>query len=689
MKKIMVAYIDNYDEITFLVEKRGRYKAKSFYLYDAEDLVEELSVLYHATENNLIKIGLRVRTKLNLHHSYAILDDLNHNVPVYSGSVVRTAEFESEFYYDGPLGFDYTPSYTTFRVWSPVAKSIFIGLQYPDGRKERRELTYSRRGVWTVEISDDLDGVAYVYYVKLFEKYEKVLDPYALSSSANGEYNYVINLDKLYQPKYNKPQFSGYYTDAVVYEASIRDLTCSLSDENRGTFLGLVDEREDYGLNYISSLGVTHLQILPMSDFGGVDDIDKDKNYNWGYNPEQFFIPCGWYSKNPNDPYSRLNELLMLVDEAHKRNLRIVMDVVYNHVYEFKNFPFEKLVPGYFYRVDLYGNYTNVSGCGNDLATEKRMCSRFIIDNLKYWVKQFHISGFRFDLMGLLDIETLNHAYEELRKIEPEIIVYGEGWNMPNTIPDAFRPHSYNHYKMPRFAFFNDKYRDVLKGNQWNKSLGYAFGSADYAYDIFHMVTGSSLDSYRFQNPNQTVNYVECHDNFTFYDFAVKELKLSEEEAITGGRLALQIIAISLGIVFIHAGEEFYRTKHGVENSYNSNDSINLFDYQRRDLYLEDIEGLRELLQIRKEHPEFRMTNLPDIERKIHLIGEMCSEHVLCYCIDGSGYLLTILIKNQRGNYTFFANQSRMIFNGRRSCNLFEAQYDLIEPGVYIFKEDR
>ena len=203
------------------------------------------------------------------------------------------------------------------------------------------------------------------------------------------------------------------------------------------------------------------------------------------------------------------------------------------------------------------------------------------------------------------------------------------------------------------------------------------------------MVTGSSLDSYRFQNPNQTVNYVECHDNFTFYDFAVKELKLSEEEAITGGRLALQIIAISLGIVFIHAGEEFYRTKHGVENSYNSNDSINLFDYQRRDLYLEDIEGLRELLQIRKEHPEFRMTNLPDIERKIHLIGEMCSEHVLCYCIDGSGYLLTILIKNQRGSYTFFANQSRMIFNGRRSCNLFEAQYDLIEPGVYIFKEDR
>lgn len=686
MKQNYVAYIDDYNEITYLISKKGKYKAKSFYLYEDNKMIEELKVAYLHIENEFVKIVLNVKTKLILQHPYVIIDDLNNIIPVYTGSIVRTAEFESEFYYDGPLGYHYNSSSTIFRIWSPVARSIIIKLKYPDGTTSEKELVYQNKGLWTVEISGDLDGVAYIYNVKIFDAYERVNDPYAIASSANGEYNYVVNIQKFYQMKYPKPLFSGKYTDAVLYEGSIRDLTCSFKAENKGTFKGLTES--DF-FSYLFDLGVTHFQVMPMFDFGGVDDTSKDKFYNWGYNPEQYFVPSGWYTTNPNDAYTRINELLKMIDTAHQNGIRIIMDVVYNHVYKIKNFPFEKLVPGYFYRVDMYGNYTNTSGCGNDLATEKRMCSKFIKDNLKFWAQTYHISGFRFDLMGLLDIETLNHAYHELKQIDSEIMVYGEGWNMPNTIPDAYRPHSYNHYKIPQYAFFNDTYRDIIKGSQWEGTEGYIFGKKDLHLEIFNLLGGSSINNYKFQNPNQTINYVECHDNYTVIDFGMKNCKLTEEEAIQGARLALQMLAISLGVVFLHAGQEFYRTKKGVENSYNSNDKINLYDYQRRKLYSDEIKGLKELLAIRKEFSVFRMSNIYEIEKNMKSVDELCTPHCLVYCLDGNDYILTIVVKNDNDEEEFVYSNGAMIFNGRNRVLEKKESYTLKEKGVYIFKEDR
>ncbi|MDE7105622.1 MAG: type I pullulanase, partial [Anaeroplasmataceae bacterium] len=683
----MMAFIDTYNEITFLVQRKNRFKAKSFYLYDEDLFVEELKVNYSNSEHNMVKISLRVNTKLILHHNYFIVDDLKHHVPVYSGSIVRTSEFESKYFYDGKLGFEYTKEATTFRVWSPVAKSIYVSICYKDGSLDRKDLNYQNHGVWVATVDGDLEGASYVYYVKIFDYYEKVLDPYGLSAGENREYNYVIDLNKLYKIEHEKPFYSGHPVDAVIYEANVRDMTGHLNNELKGTFLGLVDEDENKGLNYISSLGVTHLQLMPVFDFGGVDDKKRDLYYNWGYNPEQYFVPSGWYSFNPKDPYSRLNEYLRLIDEAHKRGMRVVMDVVFNHVYDRKNFPFEKLVPGYFYRVDAYGNYTNVSGCGNDLATEKRMCSRFIVDNLVYWAKFFQISGFRFDLMGLLDIETLKFAYQKLKEIDTNILLYGEGWNMPNTIPDAYRPHTYNAYKMPQYGFFNDKYRDTLKGSQWNHSLGYAFGHPASPKEIFHLMGGSILDGYRFQNPNQSINYVECHDNYTLYDFAIYGTGASEEVAIRGGRVALQMIAVSLGMVFIHAGQEFYRTKRGVENSYKSEGSINRFDYARRNRFQEDIEGIKDLLRIRRYYPEFRMQNPCDIERKMIFIEELSNENRVCYCLDGTEYRLTIVVKNTTDSYTFILNHSAMIFDGHKASSIKQDSYILEDAGIFIFKE--
>ena len=684
MNKSIMGFIDTYDEINIIYTKKAKYIAKNFYLYTGDDLVEKLHINYISTEGSITKVSVKVKNKLDLHVNYTILDDFDNMIPVYTGSVVRTSEFESNYFYGGKLGFIYTKEYTTFRIWSPVASSIYVELVYQTGKKSKRELTYYQKGVWEVEIPGDLDGVAYIYYVKVFDKYKRMNDPYAISSSANGKYNYVIDVNKLYKMKYDKPKFTGNYSDAVIYEASIRDLTHNIEGENKDSFLGLVNGG---ALDYIKELGITHLQLMPIYDFGGVDDIEKDAEYNWGYNPEQYFVPNGWYSKNPNNPYSRINELLELIDECHKRGLHVVMDVVFNHVYEKNKFPFEILVPGYFYRVDGFGNYTNISGCGNDIASEKRMCSRFIIDNLKFWAEMYDMSGFRFDLMGLLDIETLNNAYVELKEIDSNIMVYGEGWNMPNTIPDAFRPHLYNHFKMPKFAFFNDKYRDTLKGSQWDKTAGVIFGLSDRIYDLYHLITGSCLDHYRFDNPSQSINYVECHDNYTVYDYGKYVLNLPEEDIIDGARLASQIVAISYGAPFYHAGQEFYRTKQGVENSYKSNDEINIYDNNRKKEYLEDIKGLASLLKIRKKYPEFRIDNQVIIEKRVKLIPNLCTNNTLVYTITGVSNKFSIVVKNNRETYKFNC-PGNMIFNGHHHCNMIGPDYTLTNIGVYIFIEE-
>lgn len=687
-KNKMVAFIDTFEDITVLIDKKGKYKGKEFSLMDTEgNIIEKLTIQYHSLEPNFLKFGLKSYTSLELTKEYYILDDLRHMIPLYSGSVVRTTEFESLYFYDGPLGIEYSPEKTTFRVWSPVAREIRLKLIYGNGKEDIKYLSYGKKGLWSITITGDLEGVGYLYEVKVFSDYVSTLDPYAIASTANHEYNYVIDLKKTYQMKNDIPEFSGYYTDAVLYEASIRDMTCQLESDKKGTYLGMLENQDGISnIEYIKSLGITHLQLMPVFDFGGVDDTHKNDLYNWGYNPEQYFVPSGWYSSNPCDPYSRINEYKELIDLAHKNGLRVVMDVVFNHVYKVDYFPFDVFVPGYFYRVDLYGNATNTSGCGNDLATEKRMCSRFIIDNLKYWAKEYKISGFRFDLMGLLDIETLNQAYDELKLICPDIMLYGEGWNMPNTIPDAYRPHSYNHYKMPHFAFFNDKFRDTIKGSQWNSSVGYAFGHRDSDYDIFHLLSGSSLDHYRFSNPYQSVNYVECHDNYTIYDYA-KKLGATEEEALDGARLALQMVCISEGIPFIHAGEEFYRSKKGIENSYIHSDEYNCFDLKRRALYQSTVCGIRDLLTIRKQYPEFRMKSVMEMTQNLQLVKEWSDDGGICYQLLNKNYILTVCIKNSKVEKKLLFASAEMIFDGHKKCSIMNNEFRLNEIGVFIFKE--
>jgi len=688
MEKIK-AYIDSFSELTILVDKQINKPNTTFYLLDGRER-KRLTILNGYEEEMHYKYIVN-NPNVKLNKEYYISDNYGNKGLLRSGAVVRDPLYDSMFSYDGPLGVEYSKNKTTFRLWTPVAKEIYVELINGDN-KERYSLTYKDRGLWEVSIYKDIECYGYLYYVRIFEDFKCILDPYAISSSANRKMNYVIDPNKLYKMKYKKPSFSGKYTDAIIYEASVRDFTYDLKSENKSTFLGLVENNptkanNPTGLAYIASLGVTHIQLLPIFDFGGVDDVSKNSKYNWGYNPEQYSVPSGWYSKNPNDPYSRINELLELIDNCHKYGLRVNMDVVFNHVYDFKVFPLDYLNPGYNYRVDTSGKMSNASYCGNDFASERYMCSRLICDALDYYVKCYNVDGFRFDLMGLLDVDTMNTAYNRLIKLEPQIMLYGEGWNMNNPLPNEFRAHMFNYYKIPEYAFFNDKFRDFIRGNQFDGTGGFVFAKKDSKFDLYHLLLGSCFEYYKFKSPTQSLNYVECHDNYTMFDYAKTYLGLKDEEAFDSSRLALELVLISNGIPFIHAGEEFYRTKQGVENSYNTKDSINKIDYARRDKYISLVNTVKDLIKIRKEYPFFRLDDAAAIKGSVSYLDGIAREDVFAYHIGYNEQELFIIVKNSnREDCLALDDDNELIFDGFKSCSVKD-EADISKMGVYIIKK--
>ena len=645
---------------------------------------------YEENEHN--KYIARFMDTICLHKDYYIEDEFGNRGYLNSGSIVRDPKFDEIFEYNGPLGAIYSDSKTVFRIWSPVAKEVIVKIFY-NGKNEEHHLTYLEdENVWEYVREGDIEKYKYIYKSRVNEEFNEVLDPYAISSGANAKYNYVIDSSKLYQMKHDIPYFSGNYTDAIIYEVNIKDFTQDLTSNNKGCFLGMIENRQtingSIGIEYIKSLGVTHVQLLPVFDFEGVDDVDKTVKYNWGYNPVQFFVPCGWYSENPDDPYSRINELLKLIDAFHGAGIRVNFDVVFNHVYETPYLAFGKIIPGYDFRVDYSGELSNASGCGNVLATERKGVSRLIKDALKYYQSVFKASGFRFDLMGLLDIDTLNDVEKELREVDPTVMLYGEGWNMHNPLPEEKRPSMDNYKKIPGYAFFNDKFRDFVRGSHWNKNAGYAFNREAQSYDINNLVLGSCLNNYKFDNPTQSVNYVECHDNYTFYDFGYYSMGLDDHQVIDAARIAIATIMTSEGIPFIHAGQEFFRTKQGIENSYRNKGLVNKFNYLRRDKYIQDVCMLIDLISIRKKYPVLRLKTKEEIEKNVAVFDDLVGEHKTAFVFNGEKYQLFVIIKTDYRDESIDLGNTKLLFDGYKKCGYRVFKYTMKHPGVYIFRKD-
>ncbi|MDO5026805.1 MAG: type I pullulanase, partial [Tissierellia bacterium] len=553
------------------------------------------------------------------------------------GKLISSEEFDQMFKYDGKLGPIYSKDKTEFRVWAPTAKAVDLLIFNDDEIVETKEMTRGDKGVYTASLDGDQEGRVYMYDVHFADKTNRSVDPYAKAVTVNGQRSVVLNP----QPTEIANPINKDILNPIIYELHVRDLSSQdiSGIKDKGTFNGLVESGtktasgQITGFDYIKSLGITHVQLLPIYDYKTVDETNPASGFNWGYDPLNYNSVEGSYSTDPYDPLKRIEELQNAVDKFHQAGLGVIMDVVYNHVFDPNGHAFEKIVPGYYFRQGPEGNFLGGTGVGNETASERSMVQKYIIDSITYWAKTFKLDGFRFDLMGTHDIETMNKIYSELKKINPNIIIHGEGWNMDMGIPEDQRATQINADKLPNIGFFNDDLRDGIRGSVFeHKDKGFATGKAEKESFILQSIKGGKgLKAY--QDAGQLIQYVEAHDNLTLWD-KIKATNPDEDDAqsLKRHKLATSMVMFAQGSPFIHAGQEFARTKGGDDNSYKSDDSVNQIDWKRVEEMSDHINYFRELVKIRKNFSVFNLKNYEEIDKIFTSIKE--SEGVIAYILE-------------------------------------------------------
>ncbi len=576
-------------------------------------------------------------------------------------------KFDYEVYTGNDLGAVYSPKMTRFKVWAPEAESVKLNL-YKQGEGDnlidQHIMKKSANGTYVFEKQGDCNGIYYTYTVVNHGEEQEAVDPYTKAAGVNGQRGMVINLAKTNPQGFEMDGYRNpeHITDAIIYEGSVRDFTMDESSGvfHNGKFLGLTEANttnhfgEATALDYISGLGVTHVQILPAFDFETVDEKNQKAQYNWGYDPDNYNVPEGSYAVSPYDGAVRIQEMKQMVLALHSRGIGVIMDVVFNHTYRRDDSNLQKIVPGYYYRSDETG-YTNGSGCGNEVASDRPMVQKLIVDSLIYWAKEYHIDGFRFDLMGVLDIDTMNVIAERLKEIRPDIYLYGEGWNGgPSSLAEEKRAFKASAKKMPGIGMFNDDIRDTIKGSVfYDDHLGFVNGGTHLENALRYGITGAvahpqvDYDAYGSKpwakEPGQSINYVSCHDNYTLWDkLSVSCPEASEEKKKAMNRLCAAIVFTSQGVPFIQAGEEFLRSKPlpekkgFAENSYNMPDTVNSIKWDNIHEYPDMIAYYKGLMALRKAHPVFRMQSEAEMTQNLCFLSDT-PENVVAYLLKGKG----------------------------------------------------
>lgn len=599
-------------------------------------------------------------TALNAAKSYSVVCD-GTEYKVVMPIIFSTEKFEEQYTYTGnDLGAVYTKEKTTFRVWAPTADAVAVRL-YQGGDADKSDLieeiamTASEKGTWVAEKSGDLNGTYYTYFVTIGDVQNEACDPYARTTGVNGNRAMVIDLASTNPEGWEKdknPNADKTFNDAVIYELHIRDLSMDTSGNitNRGKYLAFTETGTknatgiSTGIDHIKELGVTHVHLLPVYDFGSVDERKTTvPQFNWGYDPVNYNVPEGSYSTDPFNGEVRVKEFKQMVQSMHNNGLSVIMDVVYNHVYNASEFCFNRIVPQYFSRIDENGNYSNGSGCGNDTASERNMVRKYIVDSVLYWAEEYHIDGFRFDLVGLLDTETINEVVATVHAVRPDVVFYGEGWSMQTNITKfGYQMATQVNSKMtPGFAYFSDTIRDALKGSVFNnKETGYVSGASGKVSTLENCFMGLAYPW--CSTPSQSINYASCHDNMTLFDRIVNSTpNATREDQIKMNNLAAAIYMTSQGIPFIHAGEEMLRskpTKSGGfdENSYASPDSVNKLKWD--DLSNKEYQAVNEyykgLIAFRKEHAALRLTTAEEVKANITKMTGL-DDNVMAFRING------------------------------------------------------
>lgn len=587
-------------------------------------------------------------------------------------------EFDKKYGYNGNLGAIYSKDNCKFILWAPTAKEVQLvlygnnGYEYNCKPTDIYTMNKGVKGTWEIELSGNFNGYYYNYLVNVNGEINEVVDPYAKAVGVNGNRGMIIDLSTTNPNGWEndiKPKLKS-ATDSIIYEAHIRDLSIDessgIKDEYKGKFkaLTILDScipgtNVKTVVNHIKDMGFTHIHLLPAFDYGSVDETKLDQpQFNWGYDPKNYNVPEGSYSTNPYLGNVRIKEFKEMVKALHEAGIRVVMDVVYNHTYNLESC-LNKAVPGYYYRQDENNEYSDASACGNETASERYMFRRYMIDSVIYWAKEYHVDGFRFDLMGIHDIETMKLIRNELNKIDESIIIYGEGWiGGKSPLKEELAALKKNTHKFDKLqiAAFSDDCRDGVKGHVfYEEEAGFVNGKDGLEETIkFAVVASTSHEGVDKNNiiyseefwanePYQTVNYASAHDNYTLWDkLKLSTVNCSEEELIAMNKLIAGIILTSQGISFIHAGEEMARTKvdkngNLVENSFESPDEVNKICWDRKIKYMDLCEYYKGLISLRKNYKAFRMDTNEEIQRNIKFLEidkNFKENNVVAYIID-------------------------------------------------------
>ncbi len=587
---------------------------------------------------------------------------------------------------------------THFRLWSPKAQEARVNL-YDNGHTGSPYQTLSMKadranGTWTASVPEKLYGKFYTFQIMADGKWkDETPGVWAKAVGVNGKRAAIIDLAKTDPEGWatDKGPAVKNFSDVIVYEMHHRDMSMHPSSgiANKGKFLALTEEGtvsplgEKTGIDHLKELGITHVHILPSYDYNSVDEMNLQNNtYNWGYDPQNYNAPEGSYSTNPSDPETRIREMKEMVKALHDAGIGVIMDVVYNHTAENDGSNFELTAPGYYHRHWDDGKYSDASGCGNETASDRQQMRDYIINSTKYWADEYHIDGFRFDLMAIHDTETMNEVAAELKKINPDIFVYGEGWTAGDS-PLAVdrRALKENVSKMKDIAVFSDDLRDAVKGHYSNaEDRGFATGKpgneetvkigivAATPHPQVDYKKGNNSKFPYAESPEMIVNYVSCHDDLSLTDKLHKSMAGEpEKNMLEAAKLAQTIVFTSQGTPFMFAGEEIFRDKKGVHNSYKSPDSINAIDWNNKTKYHDQFEYYKGLTALRKAHPAFRMTSADDIAR--HLVFDK---------IDSAKTpnLISYSLKDHANGDSW--NEIKLVFNGAS-----EPQTVNIKKGVW------
>lgn len=687
-KRLFLAYLDEMNIITILLPLSYHNGfSKSFFISFANEK-KQVRITDHKQIDNYQKYTCYFDDEIMFDKTYWIIDEHGGKTDLQMGAVIRTPAFDEKFYYSGnDLGVICESHQTIFKLWAPTATQVKIKLKHPDADYiEMVKMKRGQKGVWSAIIHHDLEYFHYSYLVCVNQKWKEAVDPYANAVTANGELGVIVKMEKTRRKKLPLPPFD-HPVDAIIYETHIRDFTIHSHSgvKHKGLYLGAGETETKgrngqlTGLTYLKSMGITHIEFLPFNDFAGVDELKRSEEYNWGYNPLYYNVPEGSYATDTKNPYSRINELKQLIETIHQQGLRVIMDVVYNHVYKREESSFEKIVPGYYFRHNEFGLPSNGTGVGNDLASERLMVRKFIKDSIRFWLEEYHVDGFRFDLMGILDITTMNEIRDLCSHLHEDILLIGEGWNLNTPLAYEEKAAMHNQSKIPQISQFNDRFRDSIKGSTFNLyDKGYALGNCHYIQAAKEAMAGSigliNKEDALFNEPIQTVNYVECHDNHTMWDKLKNCFPDADESLLCQyHRLATCIVLLSQGIPFIHSGQEFFRTKKGIGNSYRSPDCINALDWERKWKYREHVQYIKGIIGIRKKFPCFRLRNADEIRHKMQaysaphpVIGFVYEngsddfQEVLLLCNPSTDKQIIHLPK---GNWFVLANENKAAIN--------------------------